>query len=352
MFQRTWRDAGLLALSIALGLAFYNLGQLLAHPMLLVLAATVLASAIAPVASYVEQWVPRIVAVLGVYAAVILVLAGIGWLIAPTLVDQAEQVVTRAPELAADVESWLASRGISVEGNIGDQISSALTEGARTIIFLAPSTFSAGLEILLVVAMAAYFTVSGPALLDFTLTLFPPDRRAYAHDTLTEVSQTMGGYVRGSLIDGVIIGTITWVALSLLGVDFPIVLALVAFLGELIPVLGPLIAAVPAIGVAATQSITLGIVVAGFYFALQQFESYVLLPNIMKQQADIPPLLTLVALLAGAALAGFVGALLAIPLFGGAFVLFKRVAVPALRRETDAPEEPNDFDQPPSELED
>lgn len=343
MFQRTWRDTMLLALAIALGLAVFSLSELLARPLLLVLAAIVVASAIAPVAGFVERWMPRVVGVLAVYLAVVAALGAMGWLIVPALVEQAQQVVDRAPELATDAERWLEGRGVPLEGNIGDRIRSALTDGAETILFLAPSTFSAGLEILLVVAMAAYLTVSGPSMLAFVLTLLPPDRRDYARDTLAEVSQTMGGYVRGSLIDGLIIGTITWVGLMLLGVDFPVVLALVAFLGELIPVLGPLLAAAPAIGIAATDSLGLAIAVGAFYLVLQQFESYVLLPSIMKQQADIPPLLTLVALLAGAALAGFMGALLAIPLFGGAFVLFRRVAVPALRRESGAPERPHDF---------
>lgn len=281
---------------------------------------------------------PRVAGVLLVYLVVFLVIAGMGWLVVPTLVSQAEQVLTQAPELATDVEQWLRQQDVSVDGNIRDRLESALETGARAIVTLAPSTFAASLEILLVVALSAYLTVSGPAMLGFILTLLPPDRRDYAHEVLVEVSQTMGGYVRGSLIDGAIIGSITYVVLTLLGVDFPLVLALLAFLGELIPVLGPLLAAIPAIGVAATESITLALVVAGFYFLLQQFESYVLLPSIMKSQADIPPLLTLVALLAGAALAGFIGALLAIPLFGGLWVLFMRVAVPMMRYSARAPE--------------
>ncbi len=338
MFQRTWRDTGLLAVAIALGFAIFNLAQLLAHPFLLVLAATVLASAIGPVAGAAERWVPRVVSVLLVYLLVVLVLAGIGWLIVPTLVEQAQLLVENAPMLADEAEAWINEQGLPIDGSLTDQFENVLTEGARAIVFLAPSTFAVGFEILLVVALSAYLTVSGPAMLDFTITLFPVERREHARGTLVEMSSTMGGYVRGSLLDGAIIGTITWIALSIIGVEFPLVLALVAFLGELIPVVGPLLAAIPAITIAALDSITLGLIVAGFYFLLQQFESYVLLPNIMRQQADIPPLLTLVALLAGAALAGFAGAILAIPLFGGLWVLFQRVAVPALRRESGAPE--------------
>jgi len=338
VFQRTWRDTGLLAVAIALGFAIFNLAQLLSHPFLLLLAGTVLACALAPIAGAAERWVPRVVSVLLVYLVVALVLAGIGWLIAPALVEQAQMLVENAPALAEEAEAWINDRGLPIDGNLTEQFETVLTEGARTIVFLAPSTFQAGFDILFVVALSAYLTVSGPAMLDFTITLFPPERREHARETLVEMGSTMGGYVRGSLLDGAIIGTITWVVLSVLGVDFPLVLALVAFLGELIPVLGPLLAAVPAITIAALDTITLGIVVAVFYFVLQQFESYVLLPNIMRQQADIPPLLTLVALLAGAALAGFVGAILAIPLFGGLWVLFKRVAVPAVRRESGAPE--------------
>src|SRR5690606_29730791 len=154
------------------------------------------ASAMAPLADRAERVMPRVAGVLLVYLLVLLVLAGIGWLVIPTLVSQAQQLVERAPELASDVERWLEERGVPVEGNIGGPLRSTLQEGARTILLVAPSTFASALEILLVVAMAAYLTVSGPAMLQFTLTLFPPDRRDYVHDVLVEVSRTMGGYVR------------------------------------------------------------------------------------------------------------------------------------------------------------
>lgn len=338
MFQRTWHDTGLLAVAIALGLALHSLSGVLASPFLLILGSVVLASAVAPVASFAERWAPRIVGVMAVYFAVLLVLAAMVWAVAPPLVGQAEQLVEDAPELADDVEQWLTQRGVRIDGDLTDTMSGAMTEAARTIVFLAPSTFAAGLDIFLVLALSAYLTVSGPSMLAFTLTLFPPERREHTRSALVEVADTMGGYVRGSLIDGAILGVLTWTALTLLGVDFPLVLALLAGLGVLVPIIGPIVTALPAIAIAATESITLGLIVAGFYILLQQLESYILLPVIMRQQADIPPLLTLVAIMAGAALAGIVGAILAIPLFGGLFVLFHRVAVPALRRESDAPE--------------
>lgn len=338
VFQRTWRDTGLLAVAIALGFAIFNLAQVLTHPFLLVLAGTVLACALSPLANATERWVPRVVSVLLVYLVVLLGLAGLGWLVIPALIEQAQMLVENAPMLAEDAQAWIDRRGLQLDGSLTDQFESVLTEGARRIVFLAPSTFSVGFDILFVIAVSVYLTISGPAMLDFTVTLFPLERREHARDTLVEMGATMGGYVRGALLDGLILGTITWVALTLLGVDFPLVLALVAFLGVLVPVIGPLLSAIPAIAIAGLESITLGIVVALLYLGLQQLESYVLLPKIMRRQAGIPPLLTLVALLAGAALAGIVGAILAIPLFGGLWVLFQRVAVPALRRESRAPE--------------
>lgn len=338
MFERTWRDTGLLAVAIALGLVLYALARVLSHVLLLVLAAIVLACALAPIASYAERWVPRVVGVLGTYLVVVLVLLGIGWLVGQPLVEQARALALAAPDLSEQAQIWLEERGVPIEGNLEDRVASILSRGAETIVLLAPTIFGAGLEITVVLAMAAYLTVSGPAMRDFTLTLLPPERRDHARETITAVGQTMGGYVRGTVIDGLIVGVITWVVLMILGVRFPLVLALVAFVGELIPVLGPWLAAIPAIGIAATQSIALAVVVGGFYLLLQQFEAYVLLPRIMRSQAKVPPLLTLVALVAGAALAGFVGAILAIPIFGGLYVLFLYVAVPAIRREARAPE--------------
>jgi len=145
------------------------------------------------------------------------------------------------------------------------------------------------------------------------------------------MGQTMGGYVRATGINGVIIGAMTYVGLLVIGVEYTLVLAVLAGLGEFLPVVGPIFAAIPAIAIALIESPQQAIVVTIFYIALQQLESNLLVPFIMRQQADVPPLLSLFALLAGSALGGLLGAIVAIPLAGALRVLVVRVLAPAER---------------------
>ncbi len=134
-----------------------------------------------------------------------------------------------------------------------------------------------------------------------------------------------------------LVGAATFSGLTVIGVDFPLVLALIAGIAELIPIVGVYIATIPAVAIALIESPTQALMVLGFYVLLQQIESNLLLPALMRHQAGIPALLAVFALFAGEQLAGILGALIAIPLAGALQVLVVRVVAPALRRWTGAP---------------
>ena len=319
-----------------LGFALLQLVWLLAKPIGLLLAAMVLASALMPLVDLLTRWMPRMPAILLVYLALLATVGGIGWLVIPPLVGQARALVEAAPTLIEQGRAWF-DRWDAVpfdDDQIVGHAGSSIAGAGGFLVSLPLRILSALLEIMLVVAMSAYLVAAGPGLARFIRSLVPPRHRDHAADVLGEMWRTMGGYVRGVVLDGLIVAAITYAGLLIIGVPYPLVLALVAFLGELIPVAGPMIAGAPAVGLALTDSPLLALVVLAFYFAVQQFESYVILPHIMKKQADIPPLLTLFALLAGGALAGVFGAILAIPLSGALRVFVLRVAAPALRRWT------------------
>lgn len=326
------REVLILATALILAFGFLEVFRTLFYPLLLLLAAVVVATAVAPVAGWLERWLPRVAAVLAVYLLTLLVAAGIGWLIIPALVAQATLFVMAAPELLARGERLINRWDLPVDGQVTEVVLGRLDRFGGLLVALPLTLLSVSLDLFLVLGMSAYLVLAGPALLAFLRSLFPAERRDAVMDVLGAMGQTMGGYVRGTLLDGLIVAVITYVALRVIGVDFPLVLALIAFVGELIPVLGPILAGVPAVGIALTDSWATALVVLGFYVALQQFENYVLLPNIMRRQAEIPPLLTLFALLAGGAAAGIFGGLLAIPLSAALRVLMLRVLAPAIRR--------------------
>jgi predicted PurR-regulated permease PerM len=121
------------------------------------------------------------------------------------------------------------------------------------------------------------------------------------------------------------VGAITWVGLTLLGVPLALGLAFLAFLFEFIPVLGPIAAAVPAILVGLSESPMLGLWVALLYIAIQQVESYILLPLLQRWAVNLPPALTLIGIVAFGVLFGWIGVLLATPLMVATTVFIREV---------------------------
>jgi predicted PurR-regulated permease PerM len=333
-----WQIAVVLAVAFVLADGLFQVMWILARPLGLLLAAVVVALALAPVVDWLARRMPRIPAVLIVYFALLAIVGAIGWAVIPPLVEQASMLVANAPALVEQgqgILDRLDAAEIS-EDHIATATENLLATVGGYLVSLPMQIVSAALELTLIVGMSAYLIVTGPSLYGFILSLFPAHRRAEADSVMREMGQTMGGYVRGVVLDGLFVAVVVYIGLLVLGVPYPLVLAIIAFLGELIPVLGPFIAGVPAVGIALLDSIFLALLVFGFYFIVQQIESYIVLPHIMQRQAHIPPLLTMFALFAGGAVGGLFGALLAIPVSGALRVFVIRVVAPAIRRWTGA----------------
>ncbi len=329
-----WRNALLQALVLALALGLLAALWILAHPLMLLLAAVVIATALAPAVTWLERWLPRTLAVLAVYLVVVLVIGGAGWLVVPGLVEQARALIVNGPGLVERGGEWL-DRWDPLpfgEDEVAGNIRSIVDRFGSLVVSLPLTILSSVTELVLVLVMSIYLLLAAPGMKSFLLSLFPRTRRDDADAVVGEITSTMGGYVRAEALVGLIIGLLSYVGLRVIGVEYPLVLAVIAGLGELIPVAGPIIAAVPALAVALIDSPTQAAIVLVFYIVLQQVESNILLPNIMRKQTDIPPPLTLFALSAGAAVGGLLGALLAIPLAGALRVLVLRVLAPAVRR--------------------
>jgi len=165
------------------------------------------------------------------------------------------------------------------------------------------------------------------------LTTIAPSRRAYAADVLNELASKIGGYIRGELILGLIIGGLSFAGLLLLGVKYAVVLAVLAGITELIPTIGPIIGSIPAITVGfATGGFDLGLKVLILYVVIQQLENNLIVPRVMGAAVDLPPLLVLTAVLIWGSLFGLLGAILAVPITAIFTVLFNRIVLPYLQQ--------------------
>jgi predicted PurR-regulated permease PerM len=144
-------------------------------------------------------------------------------------------------------------------------------------------------------------------------------------DAARRISTKVSAWLGGQLLLGGIIGGSAALGLFLMGVPYFYVLALIAGIGEMIPIVGPLLAAIPAVAVAFTVSPALALGVTVFFILQQQVENHVLVPKVMERQVGVSAAVVIVALLIGGSLLGIVGAILAVPTAAILQVLFEEL---------------------------
>lgn len=178
--------------------------------------------------------------------------------------------------------------------------------------------------------LTVYFLVALPSLRRFWLRVVPSQRRTRVAAMSDEVFSRVGGFVLGNLLTSLVAGFGTWVWLMIFGVPYPLLLALMVAVFDLIPMVGSTIAGIIVSLVALTVSLPVAIGTLAFYIAYRFFEDYLLTPRVMRHTVRISPGLTIVASLIGGALLGLVGALIAIPIAAGIHLILEEVTFPSL----------------------
>jgi predicted PurR-regulated permease PerM len=164
-----------------------------------------------------------------------------------------------------------------------------------------------------VIFLAFYMLVEGPRVKAGFLGLFPRAQRESIADVLEQIGAKFGGWIRGQLLLGIIIGAAAGLGMAAIGMPFVLLLAIIAGFTELIPMVGPILGAIPAVFLALFQPTWKLLVVIGWYAFIQQAESNFVVPRVMRASVGLSPLLTIIALVVGARLLGAAGALLAVP---------------------------------------
>lgn len=218
---------------------------------------------------------------------------------------------------------------------IGEASNTAEQQIRQQMWPLARTTVVVVSQILLGLVMGYYWLMSRERTLATLLTMTASPHRRELKCIWDDIEKTLGSYVRGQAILIATVGGFSFVVLLLLGVPYPLPLAVIAALMEVIPFVGPILGAIPAVLVALTVSPVTGLLVAGLYTVFQQFESNILVPKVMEKSVGLNPLLVIIALVSGGALNGVVGALLAIPVAGALQVIAYHLWItPALTPNT------------------
>ena len=260
--------------------------------------------------------VPRWLAILVVYVPIVGGLAALTVVILPVVANQSRQMLVQLPEVFHDWQAYLIRRhilrnSVTVEDLVHQAPANSDTVG--TVLATAANVFGGLLGVVTILMLTFYLLVESTTLVEAFVQLFPKSRQLEIRSAFSEITTKVSAWLVGQLILASVIGLTSVVWLALLGVPYYSVLALIAAIGELIPYIGPLLAAVPGIGLAAMSSWQLALVVAAFYLVQQQLESYVLVPKLMGHQVGLSALGIIVALLLGGSLMGILGAVLGVP---------------------------------------
>lgn len=180
-------------------------------------------------------------------------------------------------------------------------------------------------ELVVVPVLTYYFLKDWQILRNAFVDALPPAARNKACIIIEEMAQVVSGYLRGQALISVIIGFIVFMGMYLLGVDYPLVLGLLATLTETIPIIGPIIGAAPAIFLAYLTAPALAIKVLIFFVVIHQLENHIIVPKIMGHTIDLHPVTVIISLLIGGQLLGIVGMMLAVPVVALLKVLFKQL---------------------------
>ncbi len=296
---------------------------------LLVVTAIVIASAIEPgVAFFIRHRVPRFASALLVYVLVFGSVFGIIYLLLPPIISDAAGFLSAMPKYLDTINSTAPftsfANATDIIGN-GQGTQSFLTALVSLQgIFSATSggvvqilvTFFGGIfSLMLVVVLSFYFALQDTGVDDFLRLVMPVAHENYSVDLWRRSQKKIGLWMQGQILLSVIVAILVYLGLLIIGIPYALLLSVFTAIAEIIPVFGSLIAGTVAVIVAyGDGGIPLGLIVAGLFIVVNQFESNLVYPLIVKKIVGLPPVLVIVALIAGYTLAGFLGVLLSVPL--------------------------------------
>lgn len=271
--------------------------------------AIVIMTVLNPFVSKLARWrIPRGLAVLAVYIVVIGVFAGAIAGIIPPLVEQTTSFVNDFPILITRL-GWDKYLGPQVIGQLLGELSSVPGEAVK----LGVSVVSNFLTVVTVLIFAFYLLLMREKLDTQLSFLFGEEKSKEIAKILDIIENKLGGWLRGELLLMLLVGFLTYIGLALIGIPFALPLAIMAGLLEIVPILGPIIAAVPCVIIGLSISPLMGVAAAALSFTVQQLENYIFVPKIMEKSTGISPIITLFALAIGYRLAGVAGAVISMP---------------------------------------
>lgn len=274
--------------------------------LLLLFVAVILMSALTPTIRLLTKFkVPKVLAIALIYIIMIAAVSSLLAIVLPPLLEESRRLILTLPphlnqlfEIASIDESILQSQLSDLSKN-AFSITLSIFDNILTIIFLLVLTF---------------YLLSERENLESKIASLFIGREERVKGLMVQIEEKLGSWFRGQLFLSLVIGILTYIGLFILGIPYALPLAVIAGVLEVVPVIGPIISAIPSVLIALTISPLLSVGVAAMYFVIQQLENNLIVPQVMRRAVGLNPLVVILAIAVGSRLLGFVGALLAVPI--------------------------------------
>lgn len=285
--------------------------------------ALIIASAVDLPAKYLDKLkMPRLLSVLLIYLISLGLLVGLLVIFIPSFAAEVKEFSTEFPNYADELyqrfqnlqDDSLKYKNIieeiqNVLGNLGDK----LRELAANVFSKTLNIFGGLASFLLVIVISFYLSVQKNGIKNLLKGVTPKEHEEYVLNLWERAQKKMGHWLQGQLVLAIIVGVAVYIGLSLLDVRFALLLAIIAGILELVPYIGPVLSAIPAVILALFQAPILAVWVIALYVVIQQLENYLLVPLVMRRAVGLHPVVVIIALLVGGKLLGILGILLAVP---------------------------------------
>ena len=295
-------------------------------------------------AAAVDPWVdwfqkrkiPRAVSILMIYIILLAIFSLVIVMMIPPITEQIGQIVSNFPAYYERISTGIHSlqdKTMNSGAQVGSDsivstlrsLSLTLAQTTKSIFVTITSIFGGLFSLLVVLVITFYLTVEEDALKRFIKFVVPFRHGSYTMDLIERMQIKIGLWLRGQILLSFIVGILTYILLTIAGVKYALLLALIAGLFEIIPYLGPWLSGIPAVIVAFSDSLIKVLIVIAIYFIVQQVENNLIVPKLMGKMVGLNPVVVIMAILIGIKLGGVIGGLLGVPVAAAVAVYFTDV---------------------------
>ncbi len=286
----------------------------------LIYISALIAMGFAPIVRVLERprRVPRWLAILVIYLSIVGVIVLTGLLVIPPLVAQASALWLKLPAEFNKFQTFLIQHKLMVHPvTLEEAVQSAPSgtggNAVGTVLVAISSLIGGIFGLITILILSFYFLIEAPAMFEYLIRFVPAGRRADVATAARQAVAKVSAWLRAQFLLAGVMGVFAAIGLWLMNVPYFYVIAMIAAIGETIPIIGPVIGGIIAVAVAITVSTKLAVMVGAYFLVLHQLEANVLVPKIMERRVGVSPVVVMVALLVGGELWGLIGAILAIP---------------------------------------